>query len=977
MSGKRIGRHLMAAVVGATLMASAARADQYDDMRVRWAARGGVADAGDPDVQAQVAASQASAQRLWDSMIRADGRAALWPDAANFAASTTITTNFTRLSALAGAYYNGNATLKANPDVLAAVLSGVDWILANHYSAAVASEFDNWWDWQIGAPQQVNNLLFTLYADQPAAQRAALIAAIDRFVPDPTRRTAQDGSIPAGATIESGANLLDKAWVVVMRGMIGKDSGKLAAGRDAISPALPYVSSGDGFYTDGTFVQHLHTPYVGGYGAPLLTNIGRLYYLLGASPWVVTDPNQGVVYQWAMNAFRPFIYDGAMMDSQRGRGVSRQASTDHLVGRGLVGSLLGLTDSLPSGEAAQIKSVLKGWMQRDTSFGASYFSPVLINGSATGSGLTASDITRLKAILNDNSINAADEAEETRVYPAGDRVVQRYNGHASVLSMFSKRMSSFENGNGENLNGWWSGAGMTSLYNADQTQYSGDYWATVDMWRLPGITTDHSGSGTPVAWKFYGNIRTSVGGAELNKRYAAAAMDFHTQNLTGTTLGGKKAWFFFGDKIVATGAGIGSSNGSAVETIVENRKLNATGDNLLTVDGDAQPVGMPWSAVLPGVTWAHLAGSVAGADIGYVFPATASLTAKREQRTGKWSDINVAGSGADVSASYLSLALDHGINPANAAYSYLVLPGLSASETAAVAANPGVKVLENSLSGSAVKDAVQGVTGLVFWNDASKTISANGQPLATSDKKSVLLLKQNGTDLQVSVADPTQLNAGNLNIEINRAATAVISTDPGVTVVQTTPTIKLQVAVNASQGKSFAARFTLSGTTSLAPLADAFVRDGTYATTNYGSTGTLTVKADTASYARKSMLKFDLSSVEGTITGASLRLTPVAAGMTGVVHNLYLTAPGWDESTVSWSNRPTNGALITSWTVPATGSQTQVDVTSAAINALLDSKVLSFDVEAAQNYGANGSVDYASRTHATAGYRPVLVVTVQ
>lgn len=964
-------------VSSAMLLSAGAYADQFDDLRAKWSARGGTADLNDPDVNAQIASTQANAQRLWDRMVLSADRTALWPDASNFSTSATITTNFTRLAVLADAYYNGNANLRGNPDVLAAVLDGIDWMVKNYYNASVSNEFDNWWDWQIGTPQQVNNLMFTLYVDEPDVQRAALIAAIDRFVPDPTRRTSPNGTVASDATVETGANLLDKAWVVVMRGMIGKSSAKLGAGRDAISPALPYVTTGDGFYADGTFIQHAHTPYVGGYGAPLLIDISRLYYLLNGSSWAVTDPNRGVVFDWAMKSFRPFIYDGAMMDAQRGRGIARQTSTDHLVGRGLVSTLLSLTDSLPDDEAAQIKSVLKGWMQRDTTFGTSYFNGVPINGSNVGSGLSATDITRLKAIMRDASITAADEPDETHVYAAGDRVVQRKPGYAFALSMFSRRMSSFESGNGENLNGWWTGAGTTYLYNADRSQYSGDYWATVDMGRLAGITTDHSGSGTPVAWKFYGNIRAGVGGAELNKQYAVACMDFHTQNLTATTLGGKKAWFYFGDKMVATGAGITSTNGNDVETIVENRKLNSDGSNALTINGNAQDVSLPWNGALPGVRWAHLEGTATGAAVGYVFPGAPTVNALRERRTGKWSTINTSGNTSDVSANYLSLALDHGVNPSAAAYGYVVLPGRSAADTAAFAESASIAVLENSTSGTAVKDILQGVTGLVFWNDSSKTINANGQPLATSDKKSAVVLKQNGTDLQVSVADPTQTNTGNLNIEINRAATDVLSTDPGITVVQRSPTIKLQIAVNGSLGKSYAAHFTLSSLTSLSPVADAFVRDGSYSDTNYGATNTLTVKSDAVGYARKSMLKFDLSAIEGTITNASLRLTPVAAGMSGVVHRLYATTANWDEATVTWNNRPANDNIITDWTVPAVNTQVQIDVTGSAIIAMSSTKSLSFDVEAAQNYGTNGSVDYAARSHATAAYRPVLVITVQ
>src|SRR5438270_5598869 len=59
--------------------------------------------------------------------------------------------------------------------------------------------------------------------------------------------------------------------------------------------------------------------------------------------------------------------------------------------------------------------------------------------------------------------------------------------------------------------------------------------------------------------------------------------------------------------------------------------------------------------------------------------------------------------------------------------------------------------------------------------------------------------------------------------------------------------------------------------TTLTPLADAYVRDGSYASTNYGSSTALYVKTDTTGFNRDSYLKFDLSSVS-SIGSATLRL---------------------------------------------------------------------------------------------------------
>ena len=43
----------------------------------------------------------------------------------------------------------------------------------------------------------------------------------------------------------------------------------------------------------------------------------------------------------------------------------------------------------------------------------------------------------------------------------------------------------------------------------------------------------------------------------------------------GVTLTGKKSWFMFDDEIVCLGAGITSTDSRAIETTVENRKINS------------------------------------------------------------------------------------------------------------------------------------------------------------------------------------------------------------------------------------------------------------------------------------------------------------------------------------------------------------------------------------------------------------------
>ena len=130
----------------------------------------------------------------------------------------------------------------------------------------------------------------------------------------------------------------------------------------------------------------------------------------------------------------------------------------------------------------------------------------------------------------------------------------------------------------ENILGWHTGDGMTYLYNGDLNQYSDAFWPTVDNYRLPGTTVLQQ---TPAASDKTSD-RDWVGGVTLENLYGVSGMDFHA---TGYNLQAKKAWFLFDDEVVAMGAGIMSSDGKVVETIVENRKLNGSGTNTANING--------------------------------------------------------------------------------------------------------------------------------------------------------------------------------------------------------------------------------------------------------------------------------------------------------------------------------------------------------------------------------------------------------
>jgi hyaluronate lyase len=760
---------------------------EFTDLRLKWYTwLVGSADynQNDQDIRTAIQALDDSITNVnhsgfWDTLNKSAARTSLWNNAASPTDSAHITTSYNRLKSMALAYSTKGSSLYQNGQLKQDLISALDWMYQNRYNEG-KKETGNWWDWEIGSPQALNDITVLMYDDLSLEQRTNYMKAVQRFVPDPTVRT-------LGGYEETGANRADKALVSVISGTISKNSEMIFKGQKALSQIFLYVNSGDGFYKDGSFIQHTYVAYTGSYGGVLINRMADLLNVLNDSRWSVTDPNVNNLYKWVKESIEPLIYKGAMMDSVRGRAISRQQEQDHISGRGMIKNILRLSEVASPEETSYLKSIVKKWVTEDTSF-ANYYDK-----------LTISDVIRLKALLNNPAIASRNELLVNKVYASMDRVVHLQKGYGFGISMFSNRISAFEAGNGENLKGWYTGIGMTSLYNNDLSQFSDNYWATVDMFRLPGATTDGSISAAPKDWYKYANPKTWVGGSSIDGLYGAAGMDFSLANTTGTSLTGKKSWFMFDDEIVALGSGITGSDNRYTETVIENRKINNQGTNELVVDGNEMPNGLGWKDTMDKVSWAHLSGNTAGSDIGYYFPKKTTVEGLREVRTGSWSQVNTGGSKELVTNNFLSLAFPHGVNPVNASYTYVLLPGKSVKETEEYAKKPDIKILKNTDNVHAVREKELGIIAANFWNPDSVMFIKASNPLS-------MMLKEEKGSLTLAVSDPTQ-SQDSLTLELDKQDYTVESKDDNVNIIQTSPTIKVQINTAGSQGKTFTVKF--------------------------------------------------------------------------------------------------------------------------------------------------------------------------
>jgi hyaluronate lyase len=746
----------------------------------------------DVDNAARVDQITDAAQEHWDTMITDVNRSKLWNEypisAANYPSSTTYSYRF--LVDMALAYRTYGSPLMGDTGLKAAIIDGLDWLHGRIYYSGATTGGSNWWYWQVGNPLALNDLVALMYDDLTQTQIDENMAAVNYF----------QNNISM-----SGANRMWEIQVCTIAAILAKNNVpvgiSIADARDGMSEFLPYVSKGDGFYIDGSFIQHTSLAYTGGYGTSLLSSLAKIMYLLDGSTWEVTDTNFENVYQWIYDSFEPLVYKGNLMDTVRGREISRYKVQDNVASGEIYSALIQLSYLASGTDAAAFRSMVKSWLQADPS--KNYYK-----------GASMWLLTEAKSILNDTDILPRTELVKYQQFASMDRVVQLRPGYGFNVGMSSDRIMNYESINSENRNIWHVGDGMTTLYNNDVTQFNDNFWPTVDNYRLPGTTVlsgvvQESEKGKS-AW---------AGGTDMLGLYGVTGMEYHALGESNTvpdkTLTAKKSWFMFDDEIVALGSDINSTDGVSTETIVENRKINLAGDNALTVNGTAKSTSLGWAETMSGTNYIHLGGNVSGSDIGYYFPGGSTIKGLREARTGEWYDINTnkgSTTQIDYTHNYMTLWFDHGVNPTNGTYSYVLLPNKTSTQVASYATSPNITILENSSEAQAVKETGLNMTGINFWQDARKTVSG-----VTSDSKSSVMTRETANDFEVSVSDPTQDNVGNIYIEVANSAKNLISKDDAVTILQYSPTIKFKVNVKASAGKAFKVKFGLTGTQAANP----------------------------------------------------------------------------------------------------------------------------------------------------------------
>ena len=735
-----------------------------------------------PELAGVLSGMSDAATASWNAMVRPAASPGIWSDLPLTGVTGTVLSGnmgvtFNRIFDLALAYATAGCAQYGDAALAADLVDALTWLSANIYKAG-KSPVGNWWFWEIGVPRKAADICVLLHEEVPADVRTALLAAARYFTPDPNWRGR------ATSLAETGANRTDKALSCALRGILDGRPDEIALARDALSDTVRagknsvfgYVTSGDGFYVDGSFVQHTYLPYVGTYGVVTLGGIAEILGLLGGSDWDVTDPKKSVILDAVEASYAPFIWNGRMMEAVRGRAVSRQAEPDYVDGAAAITAILLLAQGAGEPYRGRYLSLVKGWLQRCTD--------EKLYGLPTQ---TVAKSLLVTSILADGSVTPADAPVSTKAFGDQDRLVHHRPGFSAVVNVSSKRIGRYEWGNKENNLGWYQGDGMTFFYSsADPAQYSADFWPTVDPYRLPGTTVTAAprangatdGTGIPRAFQAFG------GGLALDERWGIQGMDHLNFD---KSLSARKSWFFLDDKVVCLGAAITSASGFDVFTTIDNRSFApgtvpnvrtdnrnralAAADGAITVKRNVHIMGHGGYVFLKGE-------NVSGAIDVQVVP-----------RSGDWQTIN---SGSDTGGTtdvknrdYVTLTHHHGTNPSGGGYAYMVLPNVAHSVTFAESGAPSVEVLANNAQAQAIRVAGQGLVLANFFQ-ATPAGAAPAYGVTVGGPCS-LAVRTDAGRTTVVLSDPSRTQTTARVVLAGVAQSTVVEGDDGVRVVGTAP----------------------------------------------------------------------------------------------------------------------------------------------------------------------------------------------
>jgi len=502
---------------------------------------------------------------------------------------------------------------------------------------------------------------------------------------------------------------------------------ELGAGSGTQGVNYPHI----GITTDFNFHQHNADggqPIWNNYGVVWLDELGKFMQIVGGTDFDMSQAQYELIYDAITEGLQYFFYRTEKVYNVTGRQAFRPQ-----LGAGPISFVLQrIVDAVPAGRLtpAQINQI--DWLEEYAR------RPVL-----------------------------DPQLSHTKHFFASDMLVHARPTHHLSVKMQSNRTSGLEQGIGVDVLNYHMSNGMALLL-----KDGGEYREARLGWNatsIPGTTAEQTTSGMPTEART-GNttaLNTYAGGVSSGI-YGLSGFDLHKAQSNYFTIRGHKGYFLFDDAFVFLGSGV-TQAGGAGQQVWTTLEQNEWRDNVVYNVGSGQQTVTTGSDVersfnVSEPAWFHQNGT------GYIILPHTNINVRlwAQTRTGRWHDMDGANGTASgyQNVEIFHLAINHGTNPQNDLYQYIVVPEIQASEMQSYVNNLSLQIARNDQQVQAVWNNDHNVGQVLFYGSGQTVTFPNGMTFS-NQQPSVLMVEQTTDSVIFYAADPNQ-NQTQLRLSVNQ-----------------------------------------------------------------------------------------------------------------------------------------------------------------------------------------------------------------
>ena len=696
----------------------------------------------DEEIKKVVSFNEKNADGYYSDINLSKDRKSIFKSFENMKSGVDVLKQYDGLVKIVKAYATPGTKYYKKEEIKTQVIDALDWLYDNAYHENLP-ELGNWWQWEIGIPKKLNEILAIMYDEVPKDKKIKYLKVSQYFQPyakwSAFSPSASYSSAPH-KRISTGGNRIDTSLICFIRGVLMEDRTQILDGLNSVAEVGKIVTEKDGFYKDGSFVQHDNVAYNGTYATVLFDGLGMILELIDGTEFKIESPEINNIYDSILKGYSYLMINGGVNDSVSGRSISRDNSSEIERGRDLVSSITLLSSKAPKEYRNDLYSMIKK-IVLDNNF----YSVIKKESKPKIKNI-------LENIMADENIKPL-KVEGTKIFGAMDRAVYTNSKEGKVvLSMHSNRIANYETMNEENLKGWYTGDGMTYIYGKDSSSFV-EFWPTADMYHLSGVTNsinkmenkagERREKPTVSPKKFVGGVETGD--------VAFVGMDFISWNNKTTA---KKSWLMIDGAVLALGSNITSTDGE-IHTTIDNRILKK---GKIYIDG--KELNKNSTIKDPKNLTINFNENYPDENIGYKIINSPELNINFTENKGSWKDIGGT-LDTEIVKQYFSVYLNYGKDPKDETYAYVILPMFSKDEVENYDTSR-FKIEKLDDKAHIVRDAKTDIVAINFWNAGENEFEG----IKTKYPLSIIKDEKDGT-LKLYVSDPTQAQNENVSLEIN------------------------------------------------------------------------------------------------------------------------------------------------------------------------------------------------------------------